>query len=305
MTELTGAPDVGGAGGGGGWWRRRGGAIAGLLLLVGAIAFIVAARDRLGGAWAALRDPDPLAVVLLLAAVLGNLVLTGVFFQLLYGRHGRVGGLEMQAVMAGATLLNYLPLRPGLAGRIAYHRAVNGIPVRASVGVMVRAMLVSVVLAAVVAGLAWLAPGGGPPLAAGLGGLALVLGVAAFAVPRWRPWPLVTLVRLAEVGCIAVRAWAAFRLVGAPIGPSAALALAAVAVIVTMVPLTSNGLGLREWATGLLGPALAGVPMEVAVAADLVARGVELLVAGVAGGAGLAWLGRRMRAAAPPVSRRP
>ena len=124
-----------------------------------------------------------------------------------------------------------------------------------------------------------------------------ILGIlGAVAAPRLRPWPLVSLVRLAEVGCIALRAWAAFRLVGAPIGPSAALALAAVAVIVTMVPLTSNGLGLREWATGLLAPALAGVPMEVAVAADLVARAVELLVAGVAGGAGLAWLGRRMRA---------
>ncbi len=273
--------------------RRRVAAVTGLLLLAGAIGFVVAARDRLGGAAAALRDPDPVAVVVLVAAVLVNLALTGTFFHLLYARHGRVGRLEMQAVMAGATLLNYLPLRPGLAGRVAYHRAVNAIPVRTSIGVMVRALALSGLAAAAVAGLAWAGRGEAAVLAGGLAAAAAGLAILAVAAPRLRPWPAAALVRLAEVGCIAARAWAAFTLVGAPIDPAAALALAAVAVVVTMVPFTSNGLGLREWATGLLAPALAGVPMELAVTADLVARGAELLAAGIVGGPALWWLGRR------------
>jgi hypothetical protein len=285
------------------------------VMLAGAVAFVVAAGDRLAGARAALASPDPGAIAAILAAVAINLLLTGAFFRLLYARHARIGMLEMQAVMAAASLLNYLPLRPGLAGRVAYHRAVHGVPVRSSVLVMVQALGLSGLIAAAVAMAAWASSAGHLPLEAGLGGLAALAGLAVIirrlaiaARPGLAeaigPWPAAALLRLAEVGCVALRTWAAFALVGQPITAAAATALAAAAVIVTMVPLSSNGLGLREWATGLLAPALAGVPMETAIAADLLARAAELLVVGAAGGVSLAWLGRRGTAPAAGVSPR-
>ena len=283
---------------------RRAATILGLLLLAAAVAFVAGAGDRLAGARAALASPDPLAITAMLAAVAVNLLLTGAFFRLLYARHARIGMLEMQAVMAAASLLNYLPLRPGLAGRVAYHRAVHGVPVRSSVLVLVQALVLSGGLAAAVAAAAWDSAAGHLPLEAGLG--VLVVGAAAMLVlrraaearrPRLAaaigPWPVAALLRLGELACVALRTWAAFTLVGQPITPAVATALAAAAVFITMVPLSSNGLGLREWATGLLAPALAGVPMEPAIAADLLARAAELLVVGAAGGVSLAWLGRR------------
>ncbi|MHC4808941.1 MAG: hypothetical protein ACYTEV_01060 [Planctomycetota bacterium] len=222
---------------------RRAATILGLVMLAGAVAFVVAAGDRLAGARAALASPDPGAIAAILAAVAINLLLTGAFFRLLYARHARIGMLEMQAVMAAASLLNYLPLRPGLAGRVAYHRAVHGVPVRSSVLVMVQALGLSGLIAAAVAMAAWASSAGHLPLEAGLGGLAALAGLAVIirrlaiaARPGLAeaigPWPAAALLRLAEVGCVALRTWAAFALVGQPITAAAVTALAATAVIV-------------------------------------------------------------------------
>jgi hypothetical protein len=62
-----------------------------------------------------------------------------------------------------------------------------------------------------------------------------------------------------------------------------------------MVPLVSNGLGLREWAIGLLSPAIASHDMELGLTADLVNRAAELIVVSVAGVPATLWLTRRAR----------
>lgn len=280
--------------------RRLVGGILGLVLLGAAGWLLWSRRDGLAEAMASLRRPDPWLIAALLAAILANMGLTGWFFHALFRRHGAVGRWEMQAVMASATLLNYLPLRPGMPGRVAYHARVNAIPVRRSIGLMIGAVLLSAGLAAIILGLVWLGRGTRAGLLFGL--LVPALGLAVVAAVRRdesrgrTPWAVAGLIRMAEVACIAVRTWASFALVGVELDVSAAAALAAVAVVVTIVPLTSNGLGLREWTVGLLGPVLAGVPLELAVTADLVARAGELLVAAVAGSTSMWWLARQSRA---------
>ncbi|MFK7959587.1 MAG: lysylphosphatidylglycerol synthase domain-containing protein [Phycisphaerales bacterium] len=277
--------------------RRILGGVLGLALLAGAAWLLWSRRDGLADAATALRNPDPLVVLALFAAIVANLGLTGWFFHVLFRRHGTVGRAEMQAVMAAATLLNYLPLRPGMPGRVAYHARVHAIPVRRSVGLMIGAVVLSAGLAAMILGLVWIGRGTRAGLLFGLMvpavGLAIVAAVRRDESRGRTPWAVAGLIRMAEVGCIALRTWASFALVGVELGVAAAAGLAAVAVVVTIVPLTSNGLGLREWTIGLLAPVLADVPLEVAVTADLVARAGELLVAAVAGGGSMWWLARR------------
>jgi hypothetical protein len=70
---------------------------------------------------------------------------------------------------------------------------------------------------------------------------------------------------------------------------------ACISVIATLVPLVSNGLGLREWAVGLLAPALAFHHVDLGITADLVNRAAELLVVVVAGVPATLWLTHRAR----------
>ncbi|MHC5023327.1 MAG: hypothetical protein ACYTGG_05380, partial [Planctomycetota bacterium] len=117
-------------------WARRAGLLVGALLLAAAVIVVWRQRETVGEALAQVRHPSPGHVIVLLGSVALNVAMSGVVFSLLYARYGRVGRLEMQAVIASATLLNYLPMRAGMFGRIAYHRTVNGIAVRDSTKVI-------------------------------------------------------------------------------------------------------------------------------------------------------------------------
>ena len=93
------------------------------------------------------------------------------------------------------------------------------------------------------------------------GTVAPVAGLAvALVSPRGRPWTLAILLRYVEVLVWAVRYHAAFVILGLPIAAETSLAFACAGVIATMIPFVGNGLGVREWGTGLLAPILAGVP---------------------------------------------
>jgi hypothetical protein len=94
----------------------------------------------------------------------------------------------------------------------------------------------------------------------------------------------------------AVRYHAAFTLIGSPIPPATALAFACISMIASMVPLSSNGLGLREWAIGAAAPMLTAYQLELGLTAELVNRAAELAmvtVVGLAGAGYLAWLRHR------------
>lgn len=275
--------------------------VAGALLLIAAIVVVWRQHDAVEQAWARIERLPRLQLAGLLglvaASVLLNLVLTGLLFHVLTSRVGRVGVVEMQALIAASTLLNYLPLRPGLVGRVAYHRAANQIPVRASVVVLFQAIGISLGVALYAAGaaLASIRMGMDPRLLA-IAPLPLLLG-GFVSRGLMRVILLAALLRYAELAVIAARYWAAFSLIGSPVEAMQAVAFACVSVITAMVPLLSNGLGAREWAVGLLAPVLSPYHMSRAMTADLLIRAVEVVVVSLVGALGMAYLAHRARRA--------
>ena len=119
---------------------RRIGTVVGVLL-VGAAVIAVWRNQAIGDSLArAVRNPDWIALVAISVAIVANQVLTSGVFWILMRRHGSVGFQEMNMLVATSTLGNYVPMQAGSIGRMAYHRAVNGIPVRTSLVVILQAM---------------------------------------------------------------------------------------------------------------------------------------------------------------------
>lgn len=217
---------------------------------------------------------------------------------------------EMAALVGGAWLLNYLPLAPGLIGRAAYHARVQGIPVTTTAKVLVQTMGVSAAALALVAMIAivFAAVGAGAEhvIVAVLFAAMLLatiptrvlIGAGASASAKWR-FPSAILVRVCDIGVWATRYALAFGLLGVGLSPAESLTFAVVSQVAVLVPLLGNGLGLREWAVGVgarIVPATAdsgrGVVSPVGLAADLINRAAEVLVAIPVGLISLAWLAR-------------
>jgi uncharacterized membrane protein YbhN (UPF0104 family) len=278
-------------------WLRLAGFGFGVACLAGAVAAARSAPEQFTQAVDALRDPPPASVALVLASVAVGLALTGCFFALLTRRFARIPMLEMQALIASSTLANYLPLKPGLLGRVAYQSARYGVRPADSIRTVVEAIVMSAsvagafLLSSVLVG------------AVGIdGGWSLVLPAAVsagLAAPRTRLWAQAFLLRQAELALWTLRYWAVFRLVGAPVGLDAAVVLAGASVLATLVPFVSNGLGIREWTIAFIAPALAHgtVSPSQAIVAELVHRAAELAVTVPVGLVALGYLARRARSA--------
>lgn len=270
------------------------GLVFGVVLVVAAVATVVSQREKIGAAVAAIRHPDAVDVVVLFGTVVANIVLTGLMFSVLMSRHGRVGLVEMQALIAAAALANYLPLRPGLFGRAAYHKAFNDIAIKATIKVTLVALAISVAIAAYLALALFVAGRMAIPLWVVVGAAVPVL-VAAIAMPASRSIGVAALIRYVEVLLLAVRYQAAFALIGSPIEFATALTIACVGLVVTLIPLTGNGLGLREWAVGIAATLLTPYLLELGLAADLINRAAEALLVAVLGLGAFAWLASRRR----------
>jgi hypothetical protein len=280
-------------------WLRRAGFVAGLLLLGAALLMAWRQRDEVGEAFAAVGDLPPVTLlvytVVLLGTVAVNVGLSGVTFSALVSRYGRVGFLEMQALIAASALLNYVPMRAGLIGRVAYHRAYNDIPVAASAKVIVQAVGLSVA-GALYLGLAIVVAYRWPAvlMIASLLPLA-VLTVLAWLAPARRALAIAGVARYAELLVLAVRYWVAFALLGLTLETPAALAFAAVSAMATMIPFLSNGLGAREWAIGWMAQVLTPFQLGLGITADLLNRAAELVGIVPLGLIALGWLARRRR----------
>ena len=131
-------------------WVRIVGFVLGVALLAAAAYVLVLQRDDLARCWNAARAAPAWIVLATLLLPLVNWLLTSLIFWALTRRFGSVGFGEMSMLIGSAWLLNMLPLKPGLMGRIAYHKAISGIPVATSLLVTVTALLsggVGIVLA--------------------------------------------------------------------------------------------------------------------------------------------------------------
>jgi uncharacterized membrane protein YbhN (UPF0104 family) len=276
---------------------RRVGLLVGAALVAAAV-WTIARSGGLGAqAWDHLRQsPPPLLLLALFAAVACIALCTALSLQWLTNRTNppvRVQLREMLALVCAGTLGNFVPMQPGLVGRIAYQHQVNGVPVPVSVLVTIQSTVLTGLAAAWLAGalalahaaeLSWAAAVASPIALLPLmrGGLAQSFGPAF-------------LVRAAEIDLWALRIHCSFQAIGQPIDPAAALALACAANAANIVPFIGNGIGVREWFVGFLAPIVAGVPLADALGAELLGRAAEIAFFVPAGLASWPLLQRRLR----------
>lgn len=235
-----------------------------------------------------IRAAPPLHLVALLALPLVNVVLTVAGVQALTRPRVRVSMGEMTALIGSSWLFNYLPLSPGLVGRVAYLRGVHGLPLATSARIIVESIVCGWLGGALVLLDQLIAPRvGGLPVF----GITLPLVLAGLMLSRWSRGTLAS----AYAVCVALKyldtvAWAVrylliFDLLGHPLSVPQAAAIALVAQASMLIPGIGNGLGLREWMVGVLGAALPafiateGFSRGTGLAADLVNRAAELAVA--------------------------
>jgi len=276
------------------------GAVAGLVLLASALWVALAHGEALQAALSNARHASPALVLLALALPLANWLLISASFTVLYRPETRVPMGEMSTLVAAAWLLNYLPLRPGLVARVAYHKRRHQITVRRSIQVLVVSSMLSGLSALVCSAVAILLPASAPPWGVAGGILMPMLAMLA-GIPseRFRRLSLVFCLRYLDLLVWVGRYWAVFAIIGVPLSLRESVALAIVSQIALLVPVAGNGLGLREWAIGLLAgvlPAFAGAEgTPTGLAGDLVHRGFELGGALLVGVPALFLLSRSLR----------
>lgn len=280
--------------------RKLAGFCIGALMLAGAVWAVIAQKDPLRHAVEVSTQGRWWLVALAISLPLVNWPLTACVFWLITPRDGgsnaRVSRREMLALIGAAGLANYLPLRPGLLGRVTYHRLVNGISITESARVVVVNLALTAMSLFLLVILAWI----GLRMKDILGGwltplnLATILGCAGSiaclkpnASSGWRHAGALGL-RLLDMRVWMWRYEVVFALVGQPITESQSAAIAAVSQAAMLIPVVGNGLGIREWAVGLTAPMLpawfAGAASQAgsstgALTADLLNRASEVVVA--------------------------
>ncbi|RMH25633.1 MAG: hypothetical protein D6692_10750 [Planctomycetota bacterium] len=269
-------------------WVAWAGFALGVGLLIAAVGMVAV---RQPDAWRQLLDrladaPLWAGAFILLSPVLNWLLVSSCLWMLLR-RHGRLGWGEMNAVVGSAWLLNHLPMRPGLIGRVGYHKLVNGIRVRDAVESTVWSLVLAGVSGAMGLTLAFAIPvgsGAGGSVAV-LGGPIVVVGLLAAAASasgrgRWA-WLLGALsLRYADMALWAARYAVVFMVMGLEVGPVQIILVTGVSQVAQLVPIAGGGLGLREWLVAITAGAAAGSmdrAFDAALAGDLVNRAAETL----------------------------
>ncbi len=299
-----------------GAWRVRAGYVLGVALLALAIVFVARQSGALRDAWIAARASAAWLVVLALALPLANYVVVSLSFWVQMRRLGPVPLDEMFALIGLAWLLNFLPMRVGMISRLAYHRTYHGIALRDSIRVMIVGMICGAMSVGAGLGAVLLAGVGGSALRASIAlAIPFVLAIpATLALQAWRRvgyLGIVFALRYADFVIWTARYAIVFAIVGHPVSLVGAAAISGVCQITLNVPIAGNGLGLREWAVGLVASRLPPGVLSVSgtmttatgLAADLLNRAAELMVAPIVGliSAGFLFHKIRERRAAKPA----
>jgi hypothetical protein len=300
-------------------WLKPVGFVVGVALLGAAVWAAWGQREAVTQGLRSAAGARWWLIALMLGLPLLNWVLSSALFMLLMqpglrAARRRVRFVEMLWLIGASWLLNYLPMAPGLLGRVAYHRRVHGIPVRLSVQAIGAGLMISVaalglplLMAVVFPGL-FPTPGGmlAPMLI--LAGVFLVFGLVDRARGKEHWWMALALcVRSVDIAVWTARYAVVMAVLGLDWTVAGAAAVAVVSQVAVLVPLVGNGLGLREWAVGLVGPVLptwfrgaAGMAQGVGLAVDLVNRACEVVVAVPVGLLSVLALARGLRRAGDP-----
>lgn len=277
--------------------RNRALRLAGFVVGVAAlVAAIIAVRGNLGP----LRETvekgiDASVWVPLLALPLVSLLLTAKVFQLLtnarLGAGRRLSFGEMLELIGASWLLNFLPLSPGLFGRVAYQKSRHGIPLKDSAAVVVESIVLSWLAVAVVVPMAFVSGSVVYLLCAVLvlAGIVCVVAVQRFGLHSIGAARAFTFfLKLLDQACWAGRYYVVFRALGWHPTAAEACLIAAVAQVAMLVPFIGNGLGIREWVVGLVAVGLpgwfrgsdgAGTTLSNTLSADLLNRAFEMVLA--------------------------
>jgi hypothetical protein len=289
------------------WFRLAGFVLGAALVVLAVAAALQQDPQALRRSIEALgQHPWWFVALFLLLPVLNWLSISASIWFLL-SRFGRVGMGEMLSLIGMAWLLNYLPMRPGMVGRVAYHKAINKIPVRHTG----QTLLEGVVITAVASGIMLLGAVVLRGAEAMWGWMLLVLvpmaagGIGAAVL--WSERPVLArycasgAMRVLDMAIWAARYALAFAIVGSTIDLPTALILAIASQIAMLVPISGNGLGVREWLIGALAASLPAAvisgdsQLAQGLTADVLNRVVEVLIAVPIGLAGMALIARRLR----------
>ncbi|NRA58799.1 MAG: hypothetical protein HRU13_11860 [Phycisphaerales bacterium] len=290
-------------------WFRIGGFVVGAALVVLAIAAALKQDpEAMRRSLQALGDHPLWFAALFVVLPLLNWLSISASIWVLLARFGRVGMGEMLALVGMAWLLNYLPMRPGMVGRVAYHKAVNKIGVRQTGQTLLEGVVITGVVSGIMLLGALVLRGAQPLVAWSVMVLVPMLAGGAVSAGLWAKRPLIARycasgsLRVIDMAVWAMRYALAFAIVGSSIDLSTALVLAVVSQIAMLIPISGNGLGIREWLIGVLAAslptaALAGSESALAhgLTADVLNRVAEVLVAIPLGLICIGLIGRRLR----------
>ena len=284
--------------------RRLIGFMIGLGLLVGAGVYLFSDPQQIRSFADHVGQAPLWAIVVVFVGPVANWLCVGLCLHALMRRHGVVGRVEMLSLVGSAWLLNHLPMRPGLVGRVGYHAKVNQIRVRdsieASVWSMVHAAIANAIALAIV-----LALPNDLSLIALVGvllipmGVCVLLTIVGFMRSDSYGYLMLALVyRYGDVFVWMIRYAAAFAMLGVTITPIQIVLITAASQIAQVIPITGGGLGFREWGVGLaaqMGIGGAVVSMRTAIGADVINRIAETIVVIPLGMICSALVARRLR----------
>ncbi|MAX25249.1 MAG: hypothetical protein CMJ19_12170 [Phycisphaeraceae bacterium] len=266
------------------------------LLILGIAAFALAVIFAFHGAdFSAIRQASPLHILGLAAGVLGNLLLTGILFWAVtrpFDCCPPVTLSRMQSLILSSSVLNYLPLRMGLIGRAAYLKQFHQLPLKQSAQILI----IVLGLGAMVLGSVGLAVIAIPQMDQ----MTVILLTSALVVALSPIWKRIfnqvarrklhearvlgwLSIRITDMFVVGMRTWFAFAIIGQPITFAQATALGAAGMLISLLGLTPNGLGLREWALAGMTMLVSQHDASVGATAALVDRAVEAVVVCVLG----------------------
>jgi uncharacterized membrane protein YbhN (UPF0104 family) len=249
------------------WIREWPGFVVGFGLFAAAVWAISSQGPGLAEVWERLGNQPPWLIALAFVLPAGNwLCMSACFWVLMRDAArkadaptSRLNSGEMTKLIGVAWLLNYVPMKPGMFGRIAYHRAVNCISLAESFRAMVLNLVAGAISIALCVAAIVLAASCGLDARTGAPWLLILAapGLALAALGRaagpglWRTLMLASGIRAADLCIWTARYLVVFALIERPIALAGAMAASAASQVTSIVPFTGNGLGLREWTVGV------------------------------------------------------
>lgn len=261
--------------------------MVGLALLAAAAVYLLADPTTLKEFGDNISRAPLWATAVVVVGPLVNWVFVGLCLHALVRRHGEVGRGEMLALVGSAWLLNHLPMRPGLVGRIGYHAKVNKIRVRDSIEASVWSMVLAALANAIALGIVLILPGDTPLMSLVLIlliplGVFLLLAMLAFTHSDRLGYLMLGLVfRNADLLVWMIRYAAGFVMLGVTITPIQIVVITAVSQVAQVIPITGGGFGFREWGVGIAAKMSASgtaITMRTAIGADVINRIAETII---------------------------